>query len=250
MNTSTDSPTSFTNEDGTFTRFRYLKSLEDHPACVTYLAEITDQNGATGVHVQVVVKFAASYGKEVHEFLARNGWAPTLRHYGPIRETGLSNGDLSGPAQNSPPGLHLRSDVMHMIVMDYTKPQPEKPRDVRGQIEKVLILLHANGYVFGDLRPPNILYGADGKVKFIDFDWCGRYDMKIRDVKLSEERQKQIEDMGQHVQIKDGPYVYYPLSMSMIFDMWEPGMEPLTPIRPIHDWMMFDSYYPKGIILY
>ncbi len=240
-------PTSFTNEDGTLTRFRYLKSLEDRPACATYLAEITNQNGATGARVKVVVKFVASHGKEVHELLACKGWAPTLRHCGPIRETGLSN-DLPGPAQSALPGLRLGSNAMCMVVMDYIVAQPKAPQNIREQIEEVLTLLHANGYVFGDVQPPNILYGADGKVKFIDFNWCGRYDMKIRDENLLDERQKQIEKMGR-VEIKDGPYAYYPLGMDRREGVWAPGMEPLTPIRPVHDWMMFDSYYGSDIML-
>jgi len=73
-------PTTFIAEDGSLTCFRYTSSLEEDPACVTYLAEILNE---TGVTVEVVVKFVARYGKEVHEFLARNGYAPTLRYYGP-----------------------------------------------------------------------------------------------------------------------------------------------------------------------
>ena len=68
--------TTFMAEDGSLTRFRYLASLEEDAACVTYLAN------ETGVAVKVVVKFAARYGKEVHEFLARKGYAPTtMAHY-------------------------------------------------------------------------------------------------------------------------------------------------------------------------
>jgi serine/threonine protein kinase len=57
-----------------------------------------------------------------------------------------------------------------MVVMDYVDAQPKPPRNARGQIERVLTLLHANGYVVGDLRECNLLFGADGKDKFIDFD--------------------------------------------------------------------------------
>ena len=233
-------PTSFRAQDGSLTRFRYLTSLEDNAACVTYLAEIPDETDMTGSPVKVVVKFVARYGKEVHEFLARNGFAPTLRHSGRLPESKLS-GILPGPAQYAPPGLCLRSDRMHMVVMDYIHPRPNPPPDVREQIRAILILLHSEGYVFGDLRKQNIIFDADGKVKFIDFDWCGRYNMNIRDEKLPKNLQDQIDKNVNRVQVGDGPYAYYPLSMSMIEGLWAPGMEPLAEIRPQHDWMMFDK---------
>jgi hypothetical protein len=97
-------PTSFT-VNNTSTQFRYLLSLEDDPTCVTYLAEVINQNGATGAHDHVVVKFVMSYGRNVHEFLALKGFAPTLRYYGPLR-------DFPGPAEKSlsVPGLKHRSN--------------------------------------------------------------------------------------------------------------------------------------------
>lgn len=175
----------------------------------------------------------------MHEFLAREGWAPTLRHYGPFRETAGLSDIIPAHVQNALPGLDLQSDVMRMVVVDYIDAQPNPPPDARGQIERVLTLLHANGYVIGDLRERNILFDTDDKAKFIDFDWCGRYDMKIRDEGLADERQKQIENMD-CVLVVDGPYAHYPLSMSTIGGMWAPGMEAHKQIRPKHDWMMFD----------
>ena len=100
-----------------------------------------------------------------------------------------------------------------MVVMDYIDAQPKPPQNAREQVERALALLHSNGYVIGDLRECNILFGSD--VKFIDFDWCGRYDMKIRDGNLADERRKQIEN----VQV-DGPYAYYPLRTSTGEGLW------------------------------
>jgi hypothetical protein len=205
--------TSFTAEDGTVTSFEYLGSLEDDPISVTYLAKITGQSDATGT--RVVVKFVASYGKDVHELLAKNGFAPTLRYYGPLRGDGPSD-DILRPTGKAPPGLRLHSNLMHMVVMDYIHPLSEPPPDAHDQVREVLKLLHENGYVFGDLRAPNVLFDANDKVKFIDFNWCGRYT-------------------------GDGPFVYYPLAMSTIEDMWAPGMKPLTQIRPEHDLLMVDK---------
>jgi len=80
-------PTSFAAKDGSTTHFRYLDSLEQSAACVTYLAEIADK---TSGPVKVVVKFVARYGEQVHEFLADHGYAPTLRYHGSLPGTQLS----------------------------------------------------------------------------------------------------------------------------------------------------------------
>lgn len=54
----------------------------------------------------MVVKFVARYGKEVHEFLATEEYAPVLRYYGPLHghlpETMVS-GSLPAPLK----GPHL-----------------------------------------------------------------------------------------------------------------------------------------------
>jgi hypothetical protein len=62
-------------------QIQYVASLEDDPACVTYLAEIPDEFEVVGKPVKVVVKFVTRYGKEVHEFLATKEYAPALRYY-------------------------------------------------------------------------------------------------------------------------------------------------------------------------
>jgi hypothetical protein len=208
-------PTSFTAR-GETTQFRYLKSLEDDAACVTYLAEEIE-TGATGVLKKMVVKFVARYGEKVHTFLADNGHAPTLRYYGP-----LPNAQLSGASPKPVHGV-LRSNIMQMIVMDYIEPRENYPQDALQQISTILKLLHKEGYVFGDLRTPNILFDNDDKVKLIDFNWSGRY--------LRDERQGQIND-GED-------YARYPLSMSTVDGMWAEGMKPLRYILPNHDWDMF-----------
>lgn len=175
--------TSFFAKDGSLTRFRYLASLEaEDAACVTYLAEIPNGTGATGDPVKAVVKFVARYGKEVHELLEREGYAPP-RYYGHLPDTKLS-GIFPRPTQHTPSGLYLRSDLMHMVVMDYINVQADRAPDAREQVEAVLMMLHSEGYAFGDLQEQNILFGAHGKAKLIDFDWCGRYDVNIRDKQL------------------------------------------------------------------
>jgi serine/threonine protein kinase len=87
------------------------------------------------------------------------------------------------------------------------------PSDAVQQIEAVLYKLHCKGYVFGDLRAQNVLFDEGGKVKFIDFDWSGRYDMNIRDKSLPAALQKSIDDEKNHVKSVDH-YVCYPLNLS------------------------------------
>jgi hypothetical protein len=203
-------PTKFRKE-GTEFHFAYRKSLENHPSSVTYLAEITEETtDKTDAGVKVVVKFVTSYGKEVHEFLAREGWAPKLRYCSPLGKTRPPN-DSTELLQSAPPGLH--SDVMQMVVMDYVEARHKPPYDAHLQVKKVLTRLHNEGYVYGDLRGPNILFDANDQVKFVDFDWCGRYDR------------------GQ----TDGTYARYPLRISNVPDMWPADAKPLTQIRPAHD---------------
>ncbi|PPQ79442.1 hypothetical protein CVT25_002713, partial [Psilocybe cyanescens] len=87
------------------------------PYPTSFIAEeIHNEAMATVNLAKLVIKFVVSYGKEVHELLAREGWAPTLRYCGPLLAT-ESSGIFLEPAQCAPPGLSLRSDLMHMVVM-------------------------------------------------------------------------------------------------------------------------------------
>ena len=76
---------------------------------------------------------------------------------------------------------------MQMVVMEYVQARPNKPQD-RHQIGKALWLLHTHGYVFGDLREPNVLYDLNGHIKLI-CQWCGRYDTNVRDEHTGRYRQ-------------------------------------------------------------
>jgi serine/threonine protein kinase len=222
--------TSF-SEAGTMFHFWYLTSLENHPACVTYLAEITRSESTTDGgnkvaktdgRVKVVVKFVMRYGEDVHKFLAIGGWAPNLRYCSPLCKTGLHNDSTTRLFQSAPPGLH--SNVMRMVVMDYVDAQSNPPPDAHHQVKEVLDRLHLKGYVHGDLREPNILFEGN-KVKLVDFDWCGWYDTGQAD-----------ENIG------DSTYAYYPLRISRAVDMYHADAKPLTPILPAHDLEMVKKF--------
>ena len=72
----------------------------------------------------------------------------------------------------SPQLRQLSLGPMQMIVMDYVsvpKDAPPPP-DARHQLGEILIKLHSEGCVFGDLRQQNVLFDEENKAKLIDFD--------------------------------------------------------------------------------
>ncbi|KAF8873899.1 hypothetical protein BD779DRAFT_1568628 [Infundibulicybe gibba] len=151
---------SSTNEDGRIRRFARVMAalsqnlfasenttsrLEADAGCVTYLAKIRRDAESPDVDQRVVIKFVDQYGDEVHRFLA---------------------------GRDSSSG-YLFDNSMKMVVMNYVEPHP-RPAGARTQLEAILTDLHTAGYVFGDLREPNVLFDGNGRAKLIDFDWAGR----------------------------------------------------------------------------
>ena len=127
-----------------------------------------------------------------------------------------------------------------MVVMDYVTHRGVSPPDAVQQIEAVLYKLHCRGYVFGDLRAQNVLFDENNKVKFIDFDWSGRFDMNVRDESLPANLQKRIDNEKTKVKSVDH-YVCYPLNLSSNIH-WAPDARDLEPIRPEHDWFMLRNF--------
>ena len=162
-------PNSFVVGDKTF-EFQYLKPLKNAPACETFLAKLKHSGKNEDL---IVIKFVSRYGEGVHTFLADNEYAPKLRYYGPLP------GAPPSPQRpkNAPAGMAF--GFMQMVVMDYIDPIGVPPANAREQLGNVLILLHSHGYVFGDLREPNVLFDAHQKIKLIDFNWCGQYNVEM-----------------------------------------------------------------------
>ncbi|RKP16477.1 hypothetical protein ROZALSC1DRAFT_4069, partial [Rozella allomycis CSF55] len=95
----------------------------------------------------VLVKFSLSYGKEVHQHAADNGFAPSL---------------LSVSRTHS---------GWYCIVMDYIDIDPDLP-----SLDSVLTILknlHEAKFVHGDFRPGNVVV-SNSKVMLLDFDWSGK----------------------------------------------------------------------------
>ncbi|KAI1786188.1 hypothetical protein LXA43DRAFT_898452, partial [Ganoderma leucocontextum] len=112
--------------------------------------------------LNVYVKFVEHYGNEVHSYLASHNppFAPQLLYCAEIipRVTMVIMQDLEGKTIEG--CLSLPDDVISII-------QP--------QAEEALKVLHAGGFVHGDLRQPNIVVQPTAqRVFFIDFDWAGK----------------------------------------------------------------------------
>src|SRR5258708_19329353 len=121
-------------KDGTLFEFDYQSPLETDAACKTYLATL--QKDST----QVVVKFVETYGEEAHNAMADVGFAPILLYCGSIQPGDLHN--------------------LKMVVMEYVSTR--HPAHMQGapelqQLPEIIKTLHAKGFVFGDLRLPNIV---------------------------------------------------------------------------------------------
>jgi serine/threonine protein kinase len=181
--------------------FDYIGFLEDGPDCITLHAQTRTMSQ------DIVVKFVDRYGEKAHRLLADADLAPKLLYCG------------------SP---HLKDDQptyqsISMVVMEYvdgdTLAKAKRTMDegtietVRSEVRRALELLHDNGLVFADLRPPNVMITKDGKVKLIDFNWPG------------EEGQAK-----------------YPSLMSKGI-AWPEGVEALTVMRREHDLDMLNKLF-------
>ena len=124
-----------------------------------------------------VVKFVARYGADAHQILAEAGMAPKLLFCGSID----GKEDVRSTCHESAKdvfGLHLGQP--QMVVMDYVDgthgeylKAVDWPKDARAQVKAMIDKLHELDYVFGDLRPPNVVFSG-GKAFLVDFDWAGK----------------------------------------------------------------------------
>ncbi|KAH7903334.1 hypothetical protein BJ138DRAFT_1096518 [Hygrophoropsis aurantiaca] len=186
------SPDTFKQDDA-LVKFDYLRPLDGDVSCVAYLAKTVEADP-----VDVVVKFVDNYGDAAHELMANAGFAPKLLYCGKIdvNPDMPSYGTLKMVVMEYNDGLTMHS------ALQYGKP---RPRCQLEDLEKAIQMLHDEGFVFGDLRPPNVMVEDGGRVQLIDFDWAG----------------------------KEGE-VKYPRTMSTSID-WPKGAQAWEPIQKQHD---------------
>lgn len=186
-------------------QFKYVGFLEDGIDCTTLRARTCAHPAQ-----DIVVKFVDHYGERAHRLLAENGLAPTLLYHG-------------SPRIDKEPSYHALS----MVVMDYidgdtlASARKEKRLDekttqiVQSKVSCAINLLHLNGLVFGDLRPPNVMITKANEVKLIDFNWAG----------------------------EEGQAKYPSLISSDI--KWAAGVEALGVIKKAHDLEMLNRLFPE-----
>ncbi|KAG5639090.1 hypothetical protein H0H81_007034 [Sphagnurus paluster] len=222
-------PTSFL-QDVKVTHFDYVKMTEDDARCMTFLAKTKGDLPSPDI-----VKFANAYGDQAHRFLADRNYAPKLRYCGPL---GLGN-HTAEPGRSPLSTTSTDESSMKMMVMDYVAPHA-RPADAREQVAQILTELHTAGFVFGDLREPNILFNEEGKVQLTDLNWAGSYDMQVLDTRLPPGLEQKIRDSIPSIRGAQVGFARCPLALSRSIS-WAEGVGGLLPIRPQHDWEMLDK---------
>lgn len=235
-------PTSFLMKAQTIT-FTYLHPLESHTTCVAFKVKIrTDckdlpfKKGSI-----VVVKFASKYGEEAHRFLADHKLAPDLYYVGKVPE-------WEPAIKAGQPRVDLKTQgvtfgVSLMVVMAFIKPSKNTlAEELKAQqVANILYLLHSSGFVFGDLRPPNILF--DGQhINLIDFDWAGYFNPRDAETDDNLEGvpllvQEKITSLHPKTEIARFPY-------NVLSELFREANLCLKPILPRHDWKMWRTHFP------
>lgn len=153
-------------------RFEYIIKLADEsPTKAIFKARRVDRRD------YIVVKFVQTYNFDAHRLLASHDLAPQLLYpetneFEPV----LTFGGLK---------LVVMAFVDGVTAHDAYGKAPTLPDVIFNKVEQAVTILHENGLVFGDLRPPNIMVSKE-KAFLVDFDWCakdgeGRYPVSLND---------------------------------------------------------------------
>ena len=200
---------------------KYTRAIDDSdPANLTYVAETVGETPSS----EVIVKFSDRYGYEPHQLLAEKGRAPELYYVGLL--DGKQDVSDCEEARGSGRTCGLYNGPLRMIVMEHLDGKDagemeheEWPTTAYDDVKAAVKCLHEAGFVFGDLRRPNVVFspktiGSDEvQAQLIDFDWAGR----------------------------EGE-VYYPPGLSMNAG-WTEGIESFKKIEKRHDMDMLAKHF-------
>ena len=118
-----------------------------------YLASTTDPDPQV-----ILVKFARQYSKDLHQFCASIGHAPQLLAFEALP------GGWFGIAMEYFPSAKRIIEADNVATYG--------PKWLKN-IDDIVSKFHSQGYVHGDLRPPNFIVNGE-TLLLIDFDWGGR----------------------------------------------------------------------------
>ncbi|KAG7091748.1 hypothetical protein E1B28_008149 [Marasmius oreades] len=148
------------------------EALEVNPSCVTFLAKklLAEDSGPDDDNY-IVIKFARRYNKEAHVMMGELGFALKLLGYCPLRDGESPYDNLVLLAMEYVEGGTLYEQYENRVL----------PTHVKRDVQEALQVLNGAGYIFADLRRPNLIVReSDGKVLLIDFDWVCRVDGGMR----------------------------------------------------------------------
>ena len=114
-------------------------------------------------HEKICIKFVQCYSAEVHKFCASINCAPRL----------LGFESLDGGWY-----MVVMEDLSAEDYIDLFKSSlaPDREVAVQKRLNQVLVQIHQQGYVHGDLRNVNVMVtnGPTPAVMLVDFDWAGK----------------------------------------------------------------------------
>ncbi|KAF7356151.1 Proteinkinasesubdomain-containingproteinPKL ccin9 [Mycena venus] len=147
-------------QDGVRKSFKYVAPLERAPTCVTFHCRTLEGDE------DIVVKFVGSYSAAAHTLLAGRNMAPDLLYYGDI-DSGASYSGAKMVVMG-----YIAGKTLSWLQEKKTEPLPD---GVGAQLVDIVRTLHEAGFVYGDLREPNVMVTDEAhKVQLIDFDWAGK----------------------------------------------------------------------------
>ena len=144
---------SFKDKNGKVIHLTYEDAIRKDAWGTTYRAR-------TSTGQMVVVKFVQKYGIDAHRFLVEMGVAPEVLYFGDIYENVID-----------------RRPRPRMVIMEFIDRQSAFATSLTASqclaLRDAIKVMHEQNFVHGDLRPPNVHIGKDGKVYVLDFDWAG-----------------------------------------------------------------------------
>jgi serine/threonine protein kinase len=167
-------------------RFEYvIKLADENPTKAIFKAKIV------GGGDRIMVKFVQMYNFAAHQLLAAHDLAPRLLYpENAADEPAIDVGSLKLAVMEFVDGVTAHDVYGHPTAL---------PDVTFSKVEKAITILHENGFVFGDLQPPNIMVLEQG-AHLVDFDWCasdgaGTYLVSLNNVD---------QDIGWHIDVKCG----------------------------------------------